>query len=244
MPFLKLDDVSALLNLYNKYQLNTLKQNHISGLTYSLFELNGEANKSLSNEIYKLLKATIETVYENYWVGAFSFITKQKVNEELMLHRDWCYTDENKSYSATAWVALNNVDENNGALFYVPQSHKTKNQLRSGTYLSERISFEKMKDNIQWERLNSGDAVFFHPNLLHGSFPNKSDESRIILTFILTPKFTPLIHYKRINSFLAKKYAITENDFFYNLQKISDGKENDILQPIGYTVYLEKLYKK
>ncbi|WP_294276235.1 phytanoyl-CoA dioxygenase family protein [uncultured Chryseobacterium sp.] len=92
------------------------------------------------------------------------------------------------------WIALEDVDENNGALHYIPQSHKLPYFLNSdydneGTALKigkqsykayEEFLEAKVKQlglNKEIFRAKKGDLLIWHANILHGGEPHL-DKSR------------------------------------------------------------------
>ncbi|MDQ1096046.1 MULTISPECIES: phytanoyl-CoA dioxygenase family protein [Chryseobacterium] len=92
------------------------------------------------------------------------------------------------------WIALEDVDENNGALHYIPQSHKLPYFLNSdydneGSALKigkqsykayEEFLEAKVKElGLQKEifRAKKGDLLIWHANILHGGEPHL-DKSR------------------------------------------------------------------
>ncbi len=81
-----------------------------------------------------------------------------------------------------AWTALEDASVENGALFVVPGSHKgeflehgypkdTVNKAYYGILNEEGIKPRFMP-------MNKGDIIFFHPLLIHGSGPNKTQGYR------------------------------------------------------------------
>jgi len=92
-------------------------------------------------------------------------------------------------FMAGVWVALEDMDENNGALIYYPGSHKlpeyNMQELGLGNgyeyYKDYEQSIQKLiaEQNLQAEygTIRKGEALIWHANLLHGGAPRK-DPSR------------------------------------------------------------------
>ncbi len=93
-----------------------------------------------------------------------------------------------------AWIALEDVDEDNGTLFYYPGSHKlpyimNKDFGNEGTkYLLGPKDYDAYEDkiaevieeqNIKYETFHAkkGDVLIWHANLLHGGLPVKKPNS-------------------------------------------------------------------
>jgi len=98
-------------------------------------------------------------------------------------HQDYSYwTRTAPACHVTVHVALDDADEDNGCLHYLPGSH------RCG--LLPKVPFDGAMDAVkahlpggsEWRprpmRLWAGEAVFHHSHVLHGSFGNRSDRPR------------------------------------------------------------------
>lgn len=100
-------------------------------------------------------------------------------------HQDYSYwTRSVPMQHLTCWVGLDDVDVDNGCLYYVPKSHKwgllDKPELAGDMeglmeYLTEEQKKEFKPVPIEMER---GYGTFHHPLMVHGSYENKSERSR------------------------------------------------------------------
>jgi phytanoyl-CoA hydroxylase len=102
-------------------------------------------------------------------------------------HRDVRYWRFEREDLVSLWFALGDENENNGALRFVPGSHRKA---------LEEDQFDKSKflrldraDNIDLirtavsPRLRPGDAIFFHCGTLHSAGQNHSDEVKYSLVY-------------------------------------------------------------
>lgn len=95
-------------------------------------------------------------------------------------HQDNYYFNLNPPHVATIWLALDDLDEENGCLRYVAGSHllELRPHGRSDVLgFSQGISDYGAEDE-EAERavsLESGDAVVHHGNTIHRADPNRSD---------------------------------------------------------------------
>jgi ectoine hydroxylase-related dioxygenase (phytanoyl-CoA dioxygenase family) len=100
-------------------------------------------------------------------------------------HQDYSYwTRTIPMQHLTCWIGLDDADEDNGCLQYVPGSH------RWGLLEKPELagSMERIKDYLSEEQqaafkpvpipLKKGHAAFHHPLLLHGSYENRTDRPR------------------------------------------------------------------
>ena len=112
------------------------------------------------------------------------------VGTSQLAHSDTIHFNSMPSgFMAGAWVALEDMDENNGALIYYPGSHKLPEYNMQDLGLGN--GYEHYKDyeqniqkviaekNLQAEygTIRKGEALIWHANLLHGGAPRK-DPSR------------------------------------------------------------------
>lgn len=93
-------------------------------------------------------------------------------------HQDNFYLAVKPGTCGAAWLALDRADEENGCMSVVPGSHKWP--LLCTERADTRISFTDVGvpltpgNELQPVVMEAGDVLFFHGNLVHGSFPNKS----------------------------------------------------------------------
>jgi hypothetical protein len=101
-------------------------------------------------------------------------------------HQDFSYwTRTSPMAHLSCWIALDDVDESNGALQYVPGSHRW--DLLPITGLAGDIdAIRKVLTDEQWDALHHpvpmvlkrGQAAFHHPLMVHGSRENSTDRPR------------------------------------------------------------------
>jgi non-haem Fe2+, alpha-ketoglutarate-dependent halogenase len=108
---------------------------------------------------------------------------------EVPLHQDAVYWPLTPTWSVSAWLAIDDVDEENGAMQLVPGSHRLgaldhvvkpldgtrvlKRQVEAADSFVDRVS----------DSLGAGEISLHSDLLLHGSHPNTSDRRRAGITF-------------------------------------------------------------
>ncbi len=128
--------------------------------------------------------------------GAFQIKPYSK-ESALNPHQDSPVVDERFQYASFVWVALQDVDENNGCLGMLPGSHLWGNHQRS---LNVPWVFEP-NTRLLWRHLvpvpvKSGDAIVFDAAIIHGSRPNLVENTtRIAFTTSLLPRRYTLVDY-------------------------------------------------
>ena len=101
-------------------------------------------------------------------------------------HQDYSYwTWTAPMAHLTCWIGLDDVDETNGCLHYIPGSHRwglvEKTALAGDMEaVRERLAPEQRADfdRRQPVVLRRGEASFHHPLLMHGSYANRSERPR------------------------------------------------------------------
>ncbi|MBT3294871.1 MAG: phytanoyl-CoA dioxygenase family protein [Verrucomicrobia bacterium] len=105
-----------------------------------------------------------------------------------MWHQDWPYWPSlSAPEQVTAWVALDEVDMDNGCMSMVPGSHKWGKQI---DFLHALNDFESMPETLDGKRLEvvpcpvkKGEVHFHHALTWHGSHANTSGRSRRAIAF-------------------------------------------------------------
>ena len=96
------------------------------------------------------------------------------------LHQDNFYLEVAPGNCYASWVALDDIDESNGGLFVVPGSHVTPVQCPHVSDLTKSFTIEEVDvpEGMQPvpARMEIGDVLFFNGSLIHGSFPNETQD--------------------------------------------------------------------
>jgi len=112
------------------------------------------------------------------------------VGTSQLAHSDTIHFNSLPSgFMAGVWVALEDIDENNGALIYYPGSHRlpefTMQDFGLGTGYEHYKGYEQAIQKViaehnlkpEYGTIRKGQALIWHANLLHGGAPRK-DPSR------------------------------------------------------------------
>jgi ectoine hydroxylase-related dioxygenase (phytanoyl-CoA dioxygenase family) len=100
-------------------------------------------------------------------------------------HQDYSYWTRTRPIAhLTCWIALDDSDEENGCLHYVPGSHKwdllPRTDLADDMEVVLALLSEEQKAKFRPVPmvLKAGQACFHHPLMLHGSYENHSSRPR------------------------------------------------------------------
>ena len=100
-------------------------------------------------------------------------------------HQDNSYPKNKNGEYITINIFMNNSTKKNGTLYIWEKSHmhgifdyKSKISYREKDHKPGNIAKSKEKFNIKILNFQKGDLLILHGNLVHGSFPNRSNKSR------------------------------------------------------------------
>ena len=127
------------------------------------------------------------------------FLVKPSGAPEHPAHQDWLYfyfKPEHMRYVVGTWVALEDADMDNGTLYMIPGSHKKPLQEHklSGQTGIQRVAYQTVDPGVMKEYIDAGkmvplnvkrgQAVLFHPLVIHGAYenPSRSKRTRQVLT--------------------------------------------------------------
>ncbi|WP_432199874.1 phytanoyl-CoA dioxygenase family protein [Erythrobacter sp. W53] len=130
----------------------------------------------------------VETIYGGnllVW-GSTLFIKEPQDPGFISWHQDSTYWGLDPADLVTAWIAISDSREDNGALQIVPGSHKWdqiahRDTFADGNMLSrgQEIAVEVSEEQAHTLELEPGEMSLHHVRMVHGSQANRSDRRRI-----------------------------------------------------------------
>lgn len=216
---LALNCIEPSQKLYNSY-LSTQK----NVFNYSLMQLDADLNFEVHQKLQAIFSSVTAQLFQQFKFLSGSFLTKpSNFAEEMFLHQDWTFTDEEKFSPVTMWIALDDVTEEKGALFFLPGSHLFFNNFRSFDYETFRFPYQaELKKHLEVVSVKKGDVVLFHPAVFHGSFANTSGIDRVVVSATVLPTEAPFIHVKKKNNATCSIQYLDDNVFFRDLRKCTE----------------------
>ena len=210
VPFLSTEEVARLKNLYEEVSPQIPASFHSTS-----FNNDDALKQKINNEVEKIYSSKAEALFHDIKKLGSSFLTKPTgITGTMPVHQDWTVVDEEKFYSVTAWVPLQDVNENNGAIKVLPGSHRFSKTLRSPNIpnefdgLSEAISKQMKSVNMK-----AGEAFVFNHALLHASWLNQSASPRVAVTYGLIPREAKLYLYLKNENGKLEKYSMPDDMF-------------------------------
>lgn len=102
-------------------------------------------------------------------------------------HQDWPYWPMNETGALSIWIALDDVDENNGCMMFVPKSQKIKN-LKAVDLVEPQDIFaqsdEADRNQAVIVRMKAGSCTFHDGLTFHYAHANATDRPRRALAII------------------------------------------------------------
>ena len=155
----------------------------------------------------KLIKEICEALNCNKpinWSTALFY--KNKTNPKgAPFHQDVNYWPITNGNTISAWISLNDSNENNGCLMVIPKTHKSKNLYKCNIYDKHAVNFLKNSIDINdqtFEKLvpvilKKGQISLHDPYIIHGSLSTINNKRRAAL----------VIRYMDNNAIFDKKLA-------------------------------------
>ncbi len=143
--------------------------------------------------------------------GTHFFCKEPGDTKRVSWHQDASYWPLTPSRTVTVWLAIDDVDEENGAMKLVPRSHLHGQIAFADSDASEQnVLFQSVHNPLQYGdepvsvNLKAGEISLHSDLLLHGSEPNPSTRRRCGLTMrFVPPEVQPLKGWGR-NAILAR----------------------------------------
>tara|TARA_B100000768_G_C11245155_1_gene361402 strand:- start:39 stop:785 length:747 start_codon:yes stop_codon:yes gene_type:complete len=134
------------------------------------------------------------------------FLKPKKTGMPSPFHQDNFYWNIENAEALNVWIALTKSNKNNGGLCYLKESHNLgtiKHEISFAKGSSQKIPnkiLNKLNFNKNFPVLKKGDCLIHHPEVIHGSFSNKSnfDRSGVVVSFL---KSTAKIDQKKMNNY-------------------------------------------
>jgi Phytanoyl-CoA dioxygenase (PhyH) len=228
-PFLNQFEVERLKQLFTRYDDSHPANGRLHHSTFHI------GNRIISEQVDKEIKIIIGPAIEKHFCDYELFVANFMIKEpgdksEVVPHQDWNYVNEPTYMSLNLWIPLQDVDENNGCLTFLPRSHALFNTMR--TTPSYPALFEKVmplaKKNMVHVDMKAGEGILFYHATLHGSPDNKSQIRRLNVVQGIYPKGAQLQHYffDAVKN-EVEQYDISLNDFY----RLTESKIPEDLQP-------------
>ncbi len=212
VPFLTPAETNELVDFY--YQNHPKTQDGM----YATAHVNDiEFRMKMNNFIKTVFERAIEKAFINHTALGGSYIAKGKgAKGTLHPHQDWNIVDETEFRSFNVWVPLVDLNENNGAIKILPESHSWLTTYRGANISS---AFGNLNDLLWKEMLSlymkKGEALIYDHRLLHASGENKTDEIRLAAVYGIIPAKSEMRYYHKADTNTVEVFE-SNPEFFLN----------------------------
>lgn len=180
LPFLNDAEVAAARELFFQY--------HDPAAIKGFYVASHHLSLAVQMEIHLQLQAIFERAVRQHiqnmrCLGGTFMVKGYDPDAILHPHQDWSIVDERFYRSYTIWVALQDITDDNGALYVLPGSHDI---FRGYRHITIPSIFGKIYD-LTWKymqpvHLRSGEAIIFDHALAHASLSNRTPQLRLTAT--------------------------------------------------------------
>lgn len=171
--------------------------------------------ETISQQLCEILLPAIAPYIENYKVLGAQFLVKNPgTGGQMPYHQDWTIVNEAADRSLTAWIGLEDITVNNGAIKAIPGSQQFSRELRAPGNFDALADIQQTLDGYaQTFTMAAGEAFIFDHSLMHGSGKNITTKPRVAVALGLTHKDAPLVFHHRKNETTFDAYAVPDNFF-------------------------------
>ncbi|MCB9234547.1 MAG: phytanoyl-CoA dioxygenase family protein [Bacteroidia bacterium] len=194
VPFLDQEAIQQLLDFYHQMDPGAAKNAfhatmHIDDPAY---------RKAVDLGIKRIIGPATQAVLDRYQPLFSNFLVKEGGQQnEVPLHQDWNYCDENQFVSVNIWIPLVDTGPENGGLYVLPGSQRLKTPIRYTPY--EVPAHEYLRETLHAMghpiETRAGEAVIYNSSLLHFSKANFSPDLRVAVAYVNLPEEAEPLHY-------------------------------------------------
>ena len=188
LPFFDEAEVAACRKLY----FETMSEPPADFFT-TAFLPDGETRWKVKVGLEVVIAPHVEALMPTYSTCVRHFIVKRGRPDAapLHLHQDFNFVDHSLHRAVHVWIALADVDQQNGCLTVLPGSHRLAHHISAmGVNATPYDPYRQiLEDDCKVGiPMKAGEALFFDERTLHGSYPNKSPDVRIAMGAVFLPK--------------------------------------------------------
>jgi len=220
LPLLDHDAVIRLISFYRSLH-HTYKTEF--GFHVSIDDKNPVFIEKIHDRVMEICLPKLEEHLFDFQAFSGRFLIKEPNRHGIVTpHQDWTFVDEKQSCSAIVWIALVDVDLQNGALGVLKGSHRFDTGYRATPLPLFKMPYDEYANELfpylELVPMQAGEAMIMDNRLIHGSPPNTTKKDRIVAGFEVARKGAALLHYflsKKAGQHRVLKYQI-DKSFFYH----------------------------
>jgi hypothetical protein len=199
-PIFKDDMLQSLFEVNGFVKVPLLNQEQSSELA-ALFDQtqNADLIYMVDAKIKSICVDPLEQILTDFkpLVGCFH-IKEPGLKSETGIHQDPTFVDEAKYCSANVWIALQDIDEKNGNLFFIKGSNRIPSFRTVPDFPNYYSDFyDSLPEMSIQVSLKKGEAVIFNNSTIHAATKNSSDSIRLAATLLVCSTSAEwLLYYK------------------------------------------------
>ena len=206
-----------LLDSLTQFCVENIKL-YASSFYISTIELQDINHRKAANKVFwDATKDIAEKYFLDYeqFYGGYG-VKFSKETTLLNAHQDTTMVSYNANRTGlTLWSPLMDVDESNGCVQVIPNSHRYNRLPRAtGCDFAYKDYSEEIIEQMTPVHLERGEVLVMDQSLIHYSGANKSDYVRVAAMGMFKPKEDKLIYYNPVNGCKELEVFEVENDFY------------------------------
>ena len=178
---------------------------------------NPELAKNIDEQIKQTLAGWVEKNFTGYKMVLGAFLIKEPGEGSVhALHQDWNFTDESVWFSSNLWIPLSLTNRQNGCLRFLPGSQHITPTIRSN-YMFEwafREVEKECNDYLVDVPTKEEECILLNHATVHSSWPNLSEQPRVVTILTLVPENAELLHYYSEDGRNIEEYQIDIPDIY------------------------------
>lgn len=113
------------------------------------------------------------------------FLKPKKSGMPSPFHQDNYYWNIVNAEAVNVWIACSKVSKKNGGICYLKGSHKLGiinhqiSNMKGSSQMINKGILKNLKFKKIFPKLNPGDCLIHHPEVIHGSYKNNSNSDRV-----------------------------------------------------------------
>ncbi|MDB5705306.1 MAG: hypothetical protein JWN66_2422 [Sphingomonas bacterium] len=193
VPLFSADEVATLLDAFSRLRPDDRSSARAgkpaSGYHTTILDSDFDKKRGANAIISGLARRHIDEILVGYRVVTSGFLVKEPAGGPLNLHRDWTMTERVDDIGLNIWSPLIDVDEDNGALRFLPGSHRLVPNIEGPNLPFYFQGYgPDLGEHSVLVPLKAGEAVIFDTTILHGSSTNASDRVRPAVASFCVPQ--------------------------------------------------------
>lgn len=208
------ETLEGLEKLYHGFSVQWQQTGFYSSMMIS----DADYRTQVSAQISALVMPALELHLSNFDILFSNFLVKlPRTDNHIGIHQDWNFVNEAETASINFWIPLQDVDDSNGNLYMVENSHEHFKQLRGTPYLNYFRGYEQALEKKAVPLYpKRGELFLYHGRAIHFSRPNLSDKLRLAVGGVIIPQGAAALHYRNNGNELSpewKQYSVDKKFF-------------------------------